>query len=204
MRTRLLFLVVAAALPANAALAEGLDELPYTGVRASYVTADIDDFEEDAAGVGLGVSFDVGQGVFVQAGYATAKTRDFDILGFRGSIEVSELGLGLGYHHALGPKVDLVPLISVVRAETEVHGDFAALVEGDDDTGWSAGLGVRALVTPSVELSGGLSYVDIYDDGSTSFSVEAFFHPASWLGVGAGYDVADDATTLSFTGRIVF
>jgi hypothetical protein len=208
MDPRLLLLAAAVALlPANGALAEGLTELPYTALQLSYTTIDIEDFEEDAAGPGISGLLAVGAGVFITAGYGTAKTRDFTAdFGFgpmRGGIESTAMTLGVGYHYALNPTVDLVTAVSVLDAEADVTGDFAAFVEGDD-AGWTARLGLRALVTPRIELTGAAEHTDIYDDTSTALSFGALYYPMSRFGVGAAYESGDDEKALTLSAHILF
>ena len=203
MFSRALYLA-AALLPANAALAEGLEKLPYTGFQAAYVQIDIDDLDVDASGPALNGFFEVGANVFLTASYSTAKSEDFTIFGLRGGLKGTNITLGAGYHYALSSQVDLVPQLAVLDAKTEATGDFAGVIEDEDDTGWTAGLGVRALLTPYFEVSGGATYVDIYDDSDTSYSVEAFFYPMKRFGAGVGYSVADDTKSVMIGGRIVF
>lgn len=188
---------------AAASLAKGLTKLPYTGIEASYGQTEFDDISVDADGFHLIGFYDVGSDVFVSGGYASAETDEFTVLGVRGSIKGSGFNVGLGYHHALNPTIDIVPSVSLIDATTEFQGGFSG-VPDEDDTGWSAGVALRALITPQIEFAGGVDYTDLYDDDSTSFEVEGHFYPVDKLGLGLEYDVSDDTKTLSFVARVLF
>jgi len=202
------FLAVAASLAAGLACADGPATLPYTTVQASFANIDIDDFDNDAEGLDLSGSFDVGRGVFLLASYSTAKTDDFTVGtpfgGLRGSVEVSGASLGAGYHHALQPDIDLVATAAVLDAEARFKGDFAGVLEDEDDTGWSAGAGVRALVAPAVEILAGLDRTDLYDDAEVSWQAGGFYYATAHLGFGITYEAADESRTTLFTARWAF
>jgi hypothetical protein len=198
------YLAAAAVLAAGTALAEGPPELPYTGIQASFANINIDDFDNDAEGFELGGSADLWRGVFVLASYSTAKTDDFRVGPLVGSIEVSGTSLGIGYHYALNPRLDLVPVVSWLDAEARFEGDFSALFADQDDTGWSASVGLRALVTPSVELFGAVDRTDLYDDASTALLAGGVYYVTPHVGLGMSYEGADDSDTLLFTARAVF
>ena len=175
---------------AQAAWAKGLEQLPYTSIQASYFQLDFDS-GLDADGIAADVSFDVGGNMFILGGYGSGKTD-------RHQAKFSGFGFGLGYHHALNPTVDLVPTLTYIDATTEFPSYDV------DDTGWSAGLGLRALVSPQIELAGGVEYTDLYNDRDTSYELEAYFYPLDKLGLGVGYDISEDVDTLLLTARVLF
>ena len=43
----------------------------------------------------------------------------------------------------------------------------------DNDTGFSLGLGIRALINPSLELGAQLTHTDIYSNDSQTFAASA-------------------------------
>lgn len=183
--------------------AEGVSKLPYNTLRISYSKINFDDLPVDADGVNLAGSYDVGSNVFVAASYSTGKTDDFQVLGVDGAVKVTGISAGIGYHFALSEKADLVPQLSALKSKTEGSGNFAAM-PAEEDTGYSLGLGLRALVIPQLELSASIDYSDIYDDDSTSFGFNAIFYPIEKIGLGVGYELGDNSDVITVGAGINF
>lgn len=191
------------AMPATG-LAAG--ELSYNYVEASYVNVDIDDFDEDADGFGVAASGQLGESVFVFAGYTDVETDSFDVdtgLGTaRVKAEVQEIVAGLGYRMPLQSGTDLNATVAFVDAEIEASsGGFS---DSEDDTGFGLGLGLRHLFTPQFEGGAGINYVDIHDDSSTAFSLSALLHATEVLSFGTSYTFGDDADVWTVGGRLNF
>ncbi len=170
----------------QASWAKGLERLSYMGIDVSYGWVDFN-FGREADGPKVDVFFDVGSNVFVLGSYASLKADE-------SSSKASGYSVGLGYHHALNPTVDLVPTVEFIDATTRSY----------DRTGWSAGLGLRALVSPRIELAGGSKYVDLHGDVDVSFGFSAYLYPLDKFGLGVGYDVSDDAKTVQLGARMLF
>lgn len=199
MKTRAVVLGLACLACAPVALAEGLQKLPYSNVLVSYATYDFDDSDLGADGYGIGASYEVGGNFFVGGGYGVAETDDFP--GSNISVQVTQLRLGLGYHHSIGTNVDLVPTLALIDSTAELKG-----IQGfpdDDESGWSAGLGVRSLVTPHAELGAGVHRTEV-DGYETTFGFDGTWHPTESVGLGAGYTIGDDSKVLSFWASLLF
>lgn len=171
-----------------AAMADGLS---YNFLQASYVNVDGDGGGK-ADGFDFSGSHLVGKNIFLQGGYSrvTIDGSDIDVSAFNG---------GLGFRHGLTPTVDLNAGASVVFAEVDA-GSFGS----EDDTGYSLNAGLRALVAPQLELNGGVTYTDIFDEADTSFGIGAVFSFTPQIAVIGGAGFADDANTYSVGGRFMF
>ena len=172
------------------ALADGLN---YNYLEAGYVEFDLDDdiIDVDGDGFGIGGSFEVGQSMFVTAGYSTA---DFDF-----GIDLDQLSIGLGVFSPIGDDVDFVGTISYVSVEASAFG------LSEDDDGFEASLGIRAMVSDAVELAGGINYIDLSDSGDdTSFEGAAWFYLNDQFAIGLQAEFGDDITTYGIGGRLFF
>ena len=188
---------------AQSSLAEGLKALPYTSVDVSYERTEYDgNINAGGNGININASSDIDRNTFVFAGYGFSETDDFDLFGYDGSIRSSAFSIGLGYHYPLHPKVDLVPTATLSRVTSKARGFYWLTVR--KDTAWSVGLKLRSLVTPHIELAGGVDYIYVYDDGDTAFNIGGFFYPVNRLGVGVSYNASDDFQTFVLSTRVVF
>ena len=71
----------------------------------------------------------------------------------------------------------------------------------DNDTGVIAGIGLRHLVTNSIEVDVGFSYTDVFDDGFSTFGLGARFYANEKISFGIGYAAGDDVDTLLLNAR---
>ncbi len=175
---------------AGPALADGLN---YNFIEAGYVEFDLDDdfADVDGDGFGIGGSFEVGESMFITAGYTTA---DFDF-----GIDIDQLSVGLGVHTPIADDVDFVGTISYVSLDAEGFG-----ISGDDD-GFEASVGVRAMISEAVELAGGINYIDLSDSGDdTSFGGSAWYHFNDQFALGLQAEFGDDISSYGISGRLFF
>ncbi len=175
---------------ASPALADGLN---YNYLEAGWVNFDLDDdiVDVDGDGFGVGGSFEVGESMFVTAGYSTA---DFDF-----DIDLDQLSFGLGVHTPIGDNVDFVGTVSYVSVEASAFG-FS-----EDDDGFGASVGIRAMVSDAVELAGGINYIDLSDSGDdTSFGGSAWYYFNDQFAVGLQVEFGDDITSYGIGGRLFF
>jgi hypothetical protein len=87
-----------------------------------------------------------------------------------------------------------------VYAEFEVPG-----LGSSDDNGLGLGLGLRALVSPQVELHGGVNYVELSDSGNDTVLGAGFrFNFNEQFAAGLAGSWGDDVSTYTLTGRIYF
>ncbi len=175
---------------AGPALADGLN---YNYIEAGYFEIDLDDSLIDVDGDGINVigSFEVGESMFVTAEYATS---DFDF-----GVDLDELYVGLGVHTPIGDNVDFVGTINYVSVEASAFG------LSEDDDGFAATVGVRALVSDMFELEGHVEYLDLGDSGDdTSFGGSGWYYFNDNFSVGVKVDFSDDITRYGLGARLFF
>ncbi len=115
-----------------------------------------------------------------------------------GNIDTTELSIGLTPHFPLTDKIDLVVPVAIEWAEYDL-GAF-----DDDDTGYSIGVGIRALASPAWEFSGGLEYIDIFSSDDLSVVGSARWHINRLFSLSVGAAIGDAATGVRFGGRFSF
>lgn len=169
-----------------------LADFDYTFVEGSYGQTEFDDFDVDGDAIGIGGSFAVTDSLHLFGGYSTA---DFD-----GGVDMNTLQAGLGYRVGLSDALDVVGSVAFVRGEVEFLGQSV------DDTGYGLGLGLRAMASPAVELSGGVSYVDMGDlsDGDTSIGGGFLYHFTDAFALGLSAAFGEDTNTYALNGRFSF
>ncbi len=167
------------------------DEPRYTYVEGGYQYIDLDDFDVDGDGLGLGGSFGITDRVHLAARYS-----DLDL--DRG-LDATSFNLGIGGNLPLEQSLHLVGEIGYASAEIDTpFGDF-------DDDGYYLSGGLRWMVAPNVELSGLVDYVDLDDSGDdTSLTLGGLYHITPDFAVGASVDFSDDATGYNLGVRYYF
>ena len=157
------------ALPA-AVMADGLS---YTYAEASYVAP------EEGDGFRVGASFALNPQFFFQA--------EGTFYDFGGNADGTVASGVLGYRHALTPTIDLTANGGLLYAEYEAGSSSS------DDVGYTFGGGVRAKVLSQLELNGGVSYQDVFDNGDLVLALGAVYSfTPSWAGIAGGKFVDND------------
>jgi hypothetical protein len=123
----------------------------------------------DGDGFNVGASFELPANFIVAASY-----RDYDY----GAGNVSELSGGLGYKWALSDSFDFVTAASYEQVDVDGSGEF---------TGFGVSVGVRGLLTDTVEMTANLKYNDLEAPLPTYFSaslgMRKYFNPSFAAGV---------------------
>ena len=122
-------------------------------------------------------------------------TGEIDVLG---DIDTTQLSVGVTPHLALTDRIDLVIPVALEWA------DFDSGPVSDDDTGYSIGLGIRALPNPSWELSAGVRHVAIFSGSEQSVLGEARWHLNHLFSLALGASLGDDTTAVRFGARFSF
>jgi len=144
----------------------------------------------DGDGGGFGGSFEVGDSVFIQAGYQQT--------GFDYGIDFEQISAGIGYHAALSQSTDFFAALSYVTADISVSGGGSA-----KEDGYGATIGVRGMVTEKLELDGTISYVDLGDgaDG-TALGAAAIYNFTEIFSLGLGVGFEEDAVIYGVSVRL--
>ncbi|MDH4049689.1 MAG: porin family protein [Gammaproteobacteria bacterium] len=173
----------------TAGAAEGLN---YNFVEVGYAKVDIDSPDVDGDGFGIGGSFAISDEFHLFGNYQMA---DFDF-----NVDLTQFDVGIGFNTPIADAIDVVASLAYVYTEVEASG-FGSV----DDNGFGLGVGLRALVSPQVELHGGVTYVDLSDSGSDTALDAGFrfnFNERFALGLAASW--GDDVSIYSLAGRIYF
>jgi hypothetical protein len=174
---------------AGAVSAEGLS---YTYAELGYGRVNIDSPDVDGDGFGIGGSFALTDQFHLLGSYQTA---DFDF-----GVDYNELNLGVGFNTAMTDAIDVVASLSYVNVDVSASGFGSA-----DDNGYSVGVGLRGLVSPQVELFGGLEFVDLNDSGNdTVFGAGFRFNINEMFSVGLSGEWGDDVSSYTLMGRANF
>ncbi|HLT89544.1 MAG TPA: outer membrane beta-barrel protein [Woeseiaceae bacterium] len=190
------FLACLALLPlAGAALAENFD---YSYVEGSYGRTDFDGLG-DGDGFGIGGSLALTDRFHVFAGYETGDV-DVDVPPFgEVSVDFDGFEVGMGFNTPLSDTIDFVASLAYLSAELELEG-----VSADED-GYGVNVGLRAMVSPALELNGGIGYADLGEgSGDTSFGAGFLYHFSDAFAAGVGGSWGDDVSSYALTARLSF
>ncbi|MEE3319907.1 MAG: hypothetical protein VX258_04375 [Pseudomonadota bacterium] len=160
----------------------------YSYGQLAYDRWDVDgDWDADA--LSAEGSFGLDEHLFVR-GALRFYDGDYDIDG-------KQLSGGIGFHTPLQQGLDFVTSADIIYDDRDYRfGD-------DDDVGFEIRGGVRHATTDKIELSGGLTYLDLYDDDLGVYG-EGLFKATPAVDIGARVVVAGDRDTIGVFGRYNF
>lgn len=102
-------------------------------------------------------------------------------------VDTDVFEFGVGYRHALSPRVDLLGIGGLVWEDR----DYANRAD-DDDLGVQLTGGARATLTPVIEVGGYLSYLELFGDGDLGLRGEGLYHFTPNFSALAGVGLSDD------------
>ena len=178
-------MVLALGIGARAMAADGLD---YNYFQAGYAVGDLGGTSIELKGLTLAGSVAIGEKFFGFASYTDAS---------KSGIHLKPFSAGLGIHLPIGTAVDFVSGASLEHLSVTTLGG---------ESGWGLSVGLRGVVG-SVELGGGVKYVDIGDygnDTNISFGGRYNFTEKFSAGVAATKWDDLDVTQWDFTLRYSF
>ncbi len=159
---RLSLVAAAGLLSGQAALADGGPRYTYVEGGWQHIaltgTGIPGDENPDADGFTGGGSYAITDlfHVFASYGVATFGLQSSDPGIFNTDVDLSQLEVGAGINYAVTDAIDVVARAAYVDTEADVDGGGSS-----SDGGYRLEAGVRGMATPSIEVSGGLSYVDV-------------------------------------------
>ena len=159
---------------------EDFPEMEYTYIEANYVFTDSKIADDTIDGYELTGSFELPLNIFLQAS-ASQQSGDADLTRYRA---------GVGWHFGFLSRFDAYGILSYETLELEDSGaDF-------DDESAAAEVGLRVLLTRSIEVNGRSQWSD-NGDGDPSLGLGARFYFSGFLSVGARFDTTGDEDTGS-------
>lgn len=172
----------------------GAQSASYDYLQGTFGRVDLDGTGLDADGDGLGISasFSLNSDFHVFGDYQTAD------LNF--GVDVSVLELGGGYHTDISPRLSVNANVGYIEVDASAAGIGSA-----DADGLFVGLGLRGPVSDTVELFGGLDYIDFDgDDGETRAKAGFILSLTEALGVGVEANLWDDVNIFQLHARYYF
>ena len=172
------------------------DTLSYRYVDAAHfpeAEIDADGVDVDGDGLQLRGSLPVYENIFALA--------EFQDLNLDNGVDATRMMVGAGGHWALGGNLDLIARGGVVQYEV----DFGRF--DDDDTGLFAGVRLRTIVAPKVEIEGGVEHlaVDVAGiDGDTYLIGEGRYNFTSQFSAGALITLGGDVSVFGAQARFNF
>ncbi|MFC3551881.1 autotransporter outer membrane beta-barrel domain-containing protein [Lysobacter cavernae] len=204
-----------AALLAMAPLAaSAADGLSYTYVEGGYAKLHIDEGElnnPEGDGAYIRGSFGFGGSYHVFGGYNQVSTdQRYDVFGgpLRIDIDLDQSELGLGYHQAMGERVDFLAELSYLRQGTDVTASLPGGPESKGSNSFSGGkiaVGVRGAASDNVEGWLKVGYLDGGDfDGTFTATLggQVKFNP-TW-GIVGEVEFIEDETNYRVGVRASF
>lgn len=191
--------------------AEGLS---YTYGELSFVTRDIDVFDEeedfiedfdDGSGFALRGSFAVADNFFIFGGYSdTESDVSFvspNVFPITSEEDMKQFHLGAGYNREISDSVDFVGRLAYTDidfGDFELGADTSDLSDLRDDSsdGFFVDLGVRSQMLENLEGGIGVRYLDIEDTDNTSLVANLMFELSENWGINAEIDAGDDLSTF--------
>ncbi|MEM8769313.1 MAG: outer membrane beta-barrel protein [Pseudomonadota bacterium] len=165
-------------------------ELRYDFIDIGANFGEVDD--TDFSGIGVAGSWGFHPNIALFGSLGTGEIDAF------GDVDTKELTIGINPHFALTERIDLVIPIALEYA------DFDTAFGGDDDTGYSIGVGARFLPTPAWEFGLGIQHVDIFSSTDQNLFGSARWHINQLFSLGLGGSFGDDVSSAQLDVRFSF
>jgi hypothetical protein len=167
-------------------------DLTVSGGEIEVLNIDIDTTQASVSG-----SWGVSNNIALFAGFSGGEVQTSEVC-FCTDIDTAGATLGINPHFEVANNVDIV--IPVAFQWVELDDGFDKI----DETGYSIGLGLRALVSPSWELGVGVTHVDIDDEDEQTVSGSVRWHIVELFSLAVGAGISSDAKSVGLNGRFTF
>lgn len=155
---------------------------------------DIDGLPYDTTFIAGGGEISANENIFFSIYYRSAIISESNV-----TATDNQFTVGLGYHDAMTAKCDFVVGCGVIFDRADIKVNNITLVS-TSDTGYFLSAGVRAVPTPGLEIGLDFSYVDLYDDLTTSFNTSAkYFFGDGKFGLGVLYQTSSDVDLIGMS-----
>ncbi len=176
-------------------------DFDYSFFSVGYSQIDIDDefigVGVDGDAFGAAGSYELNENIFL---FGSLQVGELEASGFAGDVDVTVYDVGLGYRMPLSDTVDFFGTVAYEYQELEDQGVSI------DDNGFGIGVGLRARVSQSIELNGGIQYVDLGDmfGDDTAFTAGGQFALTDNVELGLSGSWGDDLSIYTLSGRFYF
>lgn len=127
--------------------------------------------------------FDNGDGVFGIDGSVLVTENLYISGGIGGDGDATSIVIGPGLRLGVSERTDFVAEIGVANIDT----DFGS------DTGGAATIGLRSMVSDSVEVNGGIGAINVFDDTDVSANLGVVVHISDAAALTSGVSVGSDS-----------
>lgn len=186
-----------------APLAAFADGLSYNYLEGGYSKAtqrDGDENDRDADGYYGKASGKIAEQVYLFGDY-----RHYSIDKLAGAYaEIDLANVGLGIRLPVAERLDLTVGGGASFAQISPKGTASSAFGDEDDSGYFVEGGARALLTPALEVNGGMRYTKVFDESETTGLVGAVFNFTPSFGVSGGYEFGDDTNAYLVGARLNF
>ena len=166
------------------------------GTYSSVTDSSLPNGDIDGGGLGFSGSLGITQNLALIAGFNATSFDSYQGI----DIDTSEFILGITLHAPIAVGTDVVANFAALKAKVEATG--GAQPFDDNDTGIVARIGLRHLVTNSIEVDVGFSYTDVFDDSFNTFGLGARYYANEKVSFGIGYATGDDVDALLLNVRL--
>jgi len=207
MSKQLFIIVLVWLVPSLAWSAAPPNEIRYSYIEGYIGGGEVEVFGEDIDAVEYGISGSVAVhpniALFAAIGGGKLETKEVcDQFNLDcPDLDVKQFAIGINPHFPLGDTVDIVIPVAYQWVELDASG-----YESEDDSGYSIGLGLRALLTPAFELGVGVQHVDVGgEDGDTqTVGGSIRWHITELFSLAAGIEAGSDSREALLGARFTF
>lgn len=164
-------------------------ELPYRYLDLAYAQDDYDYIDARGERYTLSGAYALGP-VVLLGSYMQAQTRPFTAQASRGTVDSSQLTIGLGLRLPLSPHISLFPSLQFQQSRADYRGGFARVDDSKDD-GYQAEARLRGALAPQLESFAGYRRNRIYERDDDSLFLGAIYYPIPRLGLRLQYSRTD-------------
>ena len=157
----------------------------YNYVEGAYEHYDLDGTDADAGKL-LG-SYEITPNLNIIGEYAAG---NIDNPTDGSDLDFQDAAIGIEYHTPIASNTDVTTNIKYVNQNIDA---------GNDDDGYSAGVGVRHMLNDKVELDANIDYIDIDNSDDTSLKVGARYHINKSISAGVGYSTSEEDVDIIST-----
>jgi len=169
------------------------DSPSYSYIQASYVDIDVDfgggiDGSADGDGFGVGGSVELNDNWHIFADYMSTELESV--------LDVDITTIGGGYRRGISDTTDVFAELGYAKIDLQGFGD---------DSGLTARVGIRSMISSSLEVYGSVGTLDFDDvDWGTEFGAGLWYTVSGNFAVGADARFSDDVTRLGIGVRLYF